>query len=363
MSKDVSHAVSLLANKFNFDYEEAIELVTTELNKLKLEKKNKKQNKSEAKFELSLDSIECLTNCAIEDNDDFNKRREHLITLVANKQIPEHYYENPAWASLRDNLNSCIQELAHRIGVPANIEYALQFKPKGGRTFNYDFDVIFTENCANDTKPRVWQAKLEFKYNVTKIADTPQFVSPMKPSQYLSESYEEFFYDNYLPKIAALMNLPIPERDLYLSKIHNNNPEFMIPFKHQYHKGCPRHKDFSGDEQDTKIYSRTKEIARESIEKFIEQSDLLKDKLEVYLQGGQDGKIYMMYKDGTFNLESMDPDNYILEDVIKEPSKNRYVCRTKSGLWIGMLLRWKNGNGIAFPAFQVSVLRGGIGKT
>lgn len=369
MTKNISHAVSLLAEKYNFDYEEAINLVTSELNKLNLEKKMKTQTKAVSNCEISLDSINCLSNCALEDNDDFNKRREHLIALITNNEIPEHYYENSKWFKLRNNLQACLDELAKKIGVPPDIQYTIKVTPKGGRLFNYDFDITFKEvnsesiDSIANIKPKVWNAKLEFKYNVTKIAETPQFVSPMKPSQYLNQSYEEFYYDNYLPQVANLMNLQMPERGLYLSKIHNNNPEIMIPFKRQYHRGCPRHKDFSGEQKDIDIYIATKNIARESIEKFIGQSELLKDRVEAYLQRGQEGKVYMMYKDGDFNLESMNPNNYILEEIVKEPVKNRYVCKTKSGIWIAMLLRWKNGNGIAFPAFQVSVLKGGIGKT
>jgi len=32
---------------------------------------------------------------------------------------------------------------------------------------------------------------------------------------------------------------------------------------------------------------------------------------------------------------------------------NGYVATSKSGNKIKILLRWKNGNGIAFPAFQI----------
>jgi hypothetical protein len=32
---------------------------------------------------------------------------------------------------------------------------------------------------------------------------------------------------------------------------------------------------------------------------------------------------------------------------------NGYVATSESGSKIKILLRWKNGNGIAFPAFQI----------
>ena len=53
-------------------------------------------------------------------------------------------------------------------------------------------------------------------------------------------------------------------------------------------------------------------------------------------------------------------DDYIIESCVKEPSKFRYVCKTKSGVELTVLLRWKNGNGIAFPAFQISARKGEV---
>jgi len=35
--------------------------------------------------------------------------------------------------------------------------------------------------------------------------------------------------------------------------------------------------------------------------------------------------------------------------------KNYYECKTESGYKLKVLLRWKNGNGIAYPAFQISI--------
>ena len=62
----------------------------------------------------------------------------------------------------------------------------------------------------------------------------------------------------------------------------------------------------------------------------------------------------MLYKDGKINLETINLDDYIITEIIKDPNKNRYIAKTKSGKHLKILLRWKNGNGIAFPSFQIS---------
>ena len=59
----------------------------------------------------------------------------------------------------------------------------------------------------------------------------------------------------------------------------------------------------------------------------------------------------MLYSNNEFILQHVNMDDYKLESVIKD--KNRYICLSKSGKNINVLLRWKNGNGIAFPSFQI----------
>ena len=48
-------------------------------------------------------------------------------------------------------------------------------------------------------------------------------------------------------------------------------------------------------------------------------------------------------------------DDYVIKSyIVDQKNKNRFICETKSGKKMYILLRWKNGNGIAFPAFQIS---------
>jgi hypothetical protein len=59
----------------------------------------------------------------------------------------------------------------------------------------------------------------------------------------------------------------------------------------------------------------------------------------------------MLYKSNKFHKQIVNIDDYELVRYEKYPERFRYSA---SGNEINILLRWKNGNGIAFPAFQIS---------
>jgi hypothetical protein len=87
-------------------------------------------------------------------------------------------------------------------------------------------------------------------------------------------------------------------------------------------------------------------------------------KLSEYLRESQDGKVYMLFQPAAMDmtgitgasitLQTVDPAHYTIVGCVKNPNKSRYECVSETGKKIKILLRWKNGNGIAFPAFQIS---------
>ena len=60
----------------------------------------------------------------------------------------------------------------------------------------------------------------------------------------------------------------------------------------------------------------------------------------------------ILYKKGKFYKQIIDNNNYKINSYKK--NKNKFIAKTYDGNTINILLRWKNGNGIAFPAFQIS---------
>ena len=76
--------------------------------------------------------------------------------------------------------------------------------------------------------------------------------------------------------------------------------------------------------------------------------------LTQYLVEHQIEKNYMFYskKKGFIHTLQCKDDFILLKDYTINKHGNGYTCKTIKGDLINVLLRWKNGNGIAFPAFQ-----------
>ena len=195
---------------------------------------------------------------------------------------------------------------------------------------------------------------IEFKCNASCVNDTPQFVSPMKPSQYLDSSYEEYYYNYYFTPLVNRYNLSLPTKEEYLKYIHSTKPQCLEEHQNKYYRGCIKSSKYSGNDDDIHFYESSKKTSYDSISTFISKYGLKQDKLTEYLLETQKNKYYMLYKDGKINLETINLDDYIITEIIKDPNKNRYIAKTKSGKHLKILLRWKNGNGIAFPSFQIS---------
>lgn len=95
-------------------------------------------------------------------------------------------------------------------------------------------------------------------------------------------------------------------------------------------------------------------MSNTSISEFINNNELDYIMLTNYLLTSQANKIYMLYTNGSFIKQLINSADYTLIEIIKQPYKFKYECISESGKKINVLLRWKNGNGIAFPAFQIS---------
>ena len=164
--------------------------------------KKKKDNK-EIMDEVDKEDIDLFyINSTRGTSDEFNKKREQIICNLGNGIISAIWIQNDSrWAQLHTELYEVINNLK-----PINITYH-KLNIKGGRSKNYDFELIFYESGQI-----IKLFKLEFKYGANEICECPQFVSPMKPSQYLTGDYEEYFYDSYVPQICELAQVPVVDK-------------------------------------------------------------------------------------------------------------------------------------------------------
>ena len=274
-------------------------------------------------------------------NDRNNKLRETIIAAIINDKVPLNYYESSEeWRTMKKGIFEYIQE------ITGNIEnQKIECIQKGGRKFNYDFDFVINDN---ETK------MIEFKFNAETISDVPQFVSPMKPSKFLSMNFEEWYYDNYLTQISTEFSIPMPIKEEYLKQIHNPSPKCMTDYQQKYYAGCKNSSQYDKTHENINFHLYAKNKSKEALTEFIEKSDLDIEKMSEYLMNSQKGKVYMLYKNKKFHSQIVDVNNYKIVDYQKDPEKNTYIATLQNGKKIKILLRWKNGNGIAFPAFQIS---------
>jgi hypothetical protein len=295
------------------------------------------------KYDIKYESINSFRISTKNLNDKNNKIRELIIGAIINSKIPISYYKySRRWNNLKNGINLYINKMLSKYNLTLNTISCIH---KGGRKYNYDFNMII-----NDTNI----FNIELKFNVLSIDESPQFVSPMKPSKYLSGSYEEYFYDNYIQQISELGNLHIPNKNEYLSNIHSTKPSCLNLYQEKYYKGCKKSSKYTNKPEDIIFYQKCKELSKESIVNFINNYDIKLEKLSEYLKNTQENKIYMLYKNNNFNLETIDLNNYELLSCEKKANSSSYIATSKTQNTIKILLRWKNGNGIAFPAFQIS---------
>ncbi len=305
-----------------------------------IEKKEEKKLKKKKNIILCEESIESFYKTGSRnENDSENKIREQIICSFKNEPL---YVSNEKWQSIYKNFHATISKLC-----PVPYE-KIDIKQKAGRNYNYDFDILFLDSENNE----ICCKKIEFKYNAETISDTPQFVSPMKPSQYLKQSFEEYHYSKYLVPLLEKYNFQIPDLKTYTKEVHGNEPKCLAEPQALYYQGCKRSSQYTGSERALAFYKECNNVSKESIKTFIANTELDIEKLNEYLISGQDSKIYLMYKNGNFKTQESNSEDYIIESYKKE--KNRYFAKSKSNKNVRILLRWKNGNSIAYPAFQIS---------
>lgn len=281
---------------------------------------------------LNYHSINSFVVSSKENNDAHNKIRESLIGLIINKQLDKSYFRlSRRWSKLQKSIYDFISNYLAPDKVITNMECFF----KGGRKYNYDFVIIINN---------IYDFKIELKFNATCVEECPQFSSPMYPSKFLSQPFEIFYYDHYLPRISEFGRLPLPTKETYLKEIHSDSPPCMMEYKKMY-------KDNNFKNEFVKFCRR---LDKESNRQFLNQTTLDTDKLSSYLLESQQHKIYMLYKDGHFYHQQINESLYkIIPESVVVKSPN-YICQTESGQRLEVKLRWKNYCGIAFPAFQIS---------
>ena len=210
-------------------------------------------------------------------NDGMNKLREYVVVSYLNKNIPLEWFSDSKWQHLANQINGFITTMVPECDNPDMISAALA----AGRSNHYDFDIWFTRKTG--TRERYC---VEFKYGTNSVKGCPQFVSPMKPSQFFAnteEGFERFYYNNHLSKVI-LDKKTMPTFDQYNKDVHSVSPSCLHKEQLKYYAGCSRSSKFTNDPNDIEYYELCKQVSSQAIQEFILQTDIDLPAMNEYLR-------------------------------------------------------------------------------
>jgi len=273
-------------------------------------------------------------------NDANNKAREDILQALTEDRIPPEFYQDQTngtkWTHIKEGFHQKIHALC-----PLEFD-SYKMTQKAGRKFNYDFAVDYF-NLGNI----VYSKKLEFKFGAKSIGKLPQFYQKNTNWDIIKgPSYHEYFYDNFLPQILALdpEAPPLVERDVYTKLVMRTDPE-CHPF-FEYLRGA------EGIEP-----VKRKALIQKSIADYLKEygAEIDLEKFGRTLAETQEGKQYLLYDpiSKAFYLEQAD---FSINSLAFGGIVNNNTIVVNSGKHqFGLLLRWKNRQGVLNTAWQVSV--------
>ena len=281
-------------------------------------------------------------------NDRDNKIRENIITDLINKpgfvsSITSDTYLACKWETLRQSLNEAIT------AITGDGATCIRIERKGGRRYNYDFELFFTRNGVEESR------KIEFKYGSSTVHQCPQFLSLYVSSHHLfksTDSYITHWHSNYLESFLQTLGYDgaVPDLKSYGKTV--NNTRYKTPYQAHIKNIATSNAPIDSFKQ-----LMSKRIVNESIATYLQDIKHMKlDHIQSKLLKQSD-KIFLFCKDGKFRHSTLSIDSLTL-DISKMYIKNTntVVIPTMDNRFkIEALLRWKNYKGCAGPAWQIAL--------
>ena len=276
-------------------------------------------------------------------NDATNTVRERVLNLLSNP--PEECLSNQEfgkmWRTVHEEWKNALERVAQIEGVPAYT--STQVEVRGGRRNHYDVHV----NYYNETT-LVGNKKIEFKYGASKIAGLPQFLSLQAKFALFNETYDKFFYENYLSAYMACdpgITEAKPTLEVYLKDVVST-VYTISPFFAQLKARESEKKNEKNTVVNTSIKDYLTRYAKDlQINSFCEK-----------VKATQTGKVFLLWSNGKFSIDKISEAE--TSDMRYTAIKNGNAIQVQSGnTTYSLLLRWRNHKGILNPAWQISMKR------
>jgi hypothetical protein len=273
-------------------------------------------------------------------NDKYNKLREEILANILEdtyKSFKDDEEEGRFWILLQNQWKEVLDKISKK-------EHdTIQIKQKGGRGYNYDFDIMYKkDNKVLET------IKVEFKCGArgTTIDEIPQFFNADANKKFLL-GYAEWFYDNYITKKEIFIKFDPPSKEKYLKEIYKNvsKLEFFNKLKNE--------------EKDKEFYKLKQKETVNSITQWLEENYKKLDLEELTKEfiRSQENKVFLLWNKDTFAIDKFEKDELeVITIVGLNKQKNSIIVNSKK-IQYSMLLRWKNHLGVLKPAWQISMKR------
>jgi hypothetical protein len=271
---------------------------------------------------------------------------EHILTPACNKFTANDSPLADKWQNIRNNWRTSLTQLAETQGI---VKYTdILVIHNGGRGSRCDYEVTFT-----DAEPPTDPIKVEFKFH-----EMPQFLNLPANKPTHPTLYAEFYYNHALDKVLEILGIPPNEKPLYTewSRYLYNSVSSKHPFYVRMKAAEDEHMKRSGAKK-----SPQTEVVAESIRDYLNQFVAMTD-LEFLTREFQTQreKHFLIYNYNTmkFHHDMYTPEELTAKRVSHISNNNTLVIETNQpGSYIHLLLRWKNHQGILFPAWQIKLVR------
>lgn len=286
-----------------------------------------------------------------DNNDSYNKKREKILGILPNLACHYPYLmDDERWKFVYDKFMSALKSIIDKEG---KVYDTIDIVHKGGRGCNFDFKVSFFSQ--NNVAYCIDQ--LEFKNG-----KTPQQLSLQVNSEYgkfitNTETYDTYFYDNYLESIVDVyktnaVEIPcLPTREEYIKCVKSVNVGVHDVFK------IMKDNEKIVQSEKSKIIDKSIHTYLNNLQKENINFDLIEEKLHVT----QANKTYIIWYNKSFSIEYIKQDAIVLNGNFglkkgKNGLVNTLVLHTKDPKksW-EFLLRWRNHKGILNPAWQIKL--------
>lgn len=289
-------------------------------------------------------------------NGSVNDARESVIEVLLSRRLADvkaAMLRDPvlgdSWSMVDSALQSALRQfVASDPHLDGEFVDAVR---KGGMGHRFDFEVT-VEGAAGRT-----QHELEFKIGKG-LVEYPQllqlYARPGVVTAARTESFPEFFYDRYVPALAAGAGVRVPSREHYLNKV------FRVSYEDPFAAALYR--------EAAATKSARKRTADEAIDRYLRavaekqpgsiNFNQLRADFELQAE-----KIFVFWeiKTARFRVDRVTPEQAGLTgEVLLKFSGSRatsLVFPNESGGGWHALLRWKNHACILGPAWQIALRR------